>query len=306
MKVLLLGGYGFLGSSIFRLLKSKKYDVIRPTKIECNLFDLSVTESYLRKIQPDLVINSAGISGGILFNTNNQQKLLIENQLMLTNLIYSLDFLEINKFINIVSSCIYSNEITIPFNEEFIGIGKLEKTNLGYATAKLSGLKMTEILGSKPNRTWINLIASNIYGVGDSIDMKKSHVINGIISKILNAKLNKESNIEMMGNGSAIRDWLNVDELALAVEESIRINESCNLNVSSGIGISIREIAEILRDISKFKGKYNWEISGNNGSPIRVLDNSRILQKTNWQPSKSLTEGLYETFSDVKIRLNLS
>lgn len=302
-KILILGSNGFVGSAISRKADLNQFEILTPDKSECDLMNFQNLKTYFQINNPDLVINASGISGGINFNKNHQGYLFLSNQRMLLNLIEVLDTTNMMKFINITSSCIYSNDISVPFIEKDIGAGYLEPTNLGYATAKLSGFAATKILGSEKNRNWINIVGSNLYGPGDSIDLERAHVISALTVKFLNAIRNKENIVEIMGNGTAIRDWLYVDDFAVAVWKVVESDFKGDVNISSNSGLSIQDIVEIIIFHTKFMGEIKWLNNALNGAPVRILDNQKIT-KIGWKPEISIKDGINYTIEDIKARLS--
>jgi len=301
-KVLLLGAGGMVGSALVREIDKSKYELFTPDKKTCDLTKLENLQHYFDLVNPEIVINASGISGGILFNRENQGYLYLQNQRILLNLLEITDARNIRRLVNVTSSCIYPNDIPIPFKENLIGRGTIEVTNLGYASAKLSGFIGTELLGRKPNRKWINVIGSNLYGPGDSIEPERAHVISALIVKFLTAQKLGLDAIELIGNGSAIRDWLFVDDFARGVWSIVNSDLTGAINVSSNKGISVREIVGTIQGAIAFRGKISWQNNDANGAPIRILDN-RSVTSLGWTPKIDIKEGIEIAIKDIRSRM---
>jgi len=228
--------------------------------------------------------------------------LLVQNSLMLCNLLTALDEYNQTKFININSSCLYPIGSVAPFSEDMIGQGAFEESNIGYASAKSIGFFGTEILGKEANRKWLNVIGGNLYGIGDSIDVHKAHVTSSLFVKLIRARENSLKQLDMYGNGQAIRDWLYVDDFARAIWLLAKTEIVGRINVSSGTGVSIHDLAQLIKGIVSYEGELKWGLPSQNGSPIRILDNQKIL-KLGWTPGTELLNGLEFIYRDILERL---
>ena len=294
-KVFISGQEGMVGSAIFNLLKqNKKYHVLSCKRKDLDLTNQLKVNNWFKKNKPDIVINCAGKVGGILDNSNFQSDYLYINTLIGLNLINSSFKFNVKKLINLGSACIYPKKNKQPIKEEYLLSSQLEKTNEGYALAKISSLKYCEYLRNKYKKDYISLQPANLYGEGDNFDLNSSHVIPALVKKFFLAKLKNKKKVEIWGSGLAKREFLNVSDLATAIEFCLTKKiKYPYLNVGSGYQISIKKLAFLIREIVGFKGQIYFNTKYPDGVKARKLDSKKINQ-LGWRSKKSLSDGLRE------------
>ncbi len=300
-KVLILGGRGMVGSSIKSLLLKKKIkQIYAPSKKELNLLDEHKTKKYFSKINVDLVILAAAKVGGIYANSTNPVDFLNENLKIEINVINQCNENNINNLIFLGSSCIYPGNKKKPLKETDLLNGKLEKTNESYALAKITGIKLCQAYNQQYNRKYISVMPCNLYGANDNYDPINSHVIPGLIYKFHNAKIKNEKTVSVWGDGSPLREFLNVEDLSKAIIKilSSKIHNEI-INVGSGQLISIRGLAEKISKIVGYKGSIRYDKTKPNGTMYKLLD-SNVLKKIGWKPTIGLDEGIKQVYKQYK------
>ena len=291
-----------VGSACYRLLKFKGYEnIICKSSNKLDLRDQNEVNKFFKKEKPDIVIDSAAKVGGILANNNYPYDFLMDNLLIQNNLIKSSFDLGVEKFIFLGSSCIYPKNSKQPIKEDYLLTDSLEKTNEAYALAKITGVKLCEIIFKK-NKQYISLMPTNLYGPNDNFDLESSHVIPALIKKIDQGTRNRED-IYLWGDGSPLREFMHVNDLCKAILFSIenQMKESI-YNVGSGEEYSIKEIAHKIANIFKFKGGINWNTNYPNGTQRKLLDSSKI-RKLGWKSEINFDEGItkvYEWYKNSK------
>ena len=292
-KIFIAGQEGMVGSAVFKKLNNEKsYKIISCPRKSLDLTNIKKIENWFKKNKPDIVINCAGKVGGILDNSKYQHDYLYINTMIGLNIVnISLKY-NVKKLINLGSACIYPKKTKQPIKEEYLLSSELEKTNEGYALAKISVLKYCEYLNKKFNKNYISLQPANLYGEGDNFDLKSSHVIPALVKKFFYAKKNKEKKVEVWGSGNVKRELLNVEDLASAIKFCLnkKINSSF-INVGSGDHISIKKLAFMIKKIVDFKGEIYFNKKYPDGVKLRRLDVKRI-KKLGWKPKISLKDGL--------------
>ena len=314
-KIFIAGANGMVGSAVKRLLSKKGFGIkdnkrviFTPSKSELNLANYNEVKDWFELNKPSIVIIAAAKVGGILANSSNPYEFLLENMKIQNNIIESSWKVGVEKLIFLGSSCIYPKFAQQPIKEEYLMSGELEPTNEWYAIAKISGIKLCEALNKQYNFDAISLMPSNLYGEGDNYDLFSSHVLPAFINRFHEAKEKNLKNVTCWGTGKALREFLNVDDLAEAILFSLE-NWSLNnknapkdprnkklswLNVGSGEEITIKELAEKIAKIIGYQGEINWDISKPDGTPRKLMDSSRI-RSLGWKPLISLDEGLKKT-----------
>lgn len=291
-KIFIAGHQGLVGSSIYNFLKKKNKKLIIVSKKNLDLTEQNSVRKWFAKNQPDIVINAAGKVGGIMDNKNFQSDYLYINTMIGLNLINSSIKYGVKKFINLGSACIYPKKTQQPIKENYLLTSSLEETNEGYALAKILTLKYSQYLKKKYFLDFVSLMPANLYGKGDNFDLKSSHVLPALIKKFTIAKIQKKPFVEVWGSGKVRREFLNVEDLSLAINfilnNKIRYDY---LNIGSGEHYSISAIAKIIKKITKYKGKIIYNKSYPDGVSQRKLDCQKI-RKLGWKPKIKFINGL--------------
>ena len=304
-KILVAGGSGMVGSSILRKLKEHGYNnLLLPKRSELNLLDQSSVYHYLKKNKPDFIFIAAAKVGGILANDNFSADFLFENLQIQNNLIHGAHLADINNIIFLGSSCVYPRMAPQPIKEEYLLTGPFEKTNEGYAIAKISGIKLCEHYKKQYNRNYFSVMPTNLYGLNDNYDLRNSHVLPALIKKIHDAKENEKKEIMIWGSGEPKREFLYVDDLADACIHLMKINYTGEIiNIGTGKDLTITELAKKIISIVGVKVKLKYDKNYPDGTPRKVLDVSKILG-LGWKPKITLEEGIRLTYLNTFIKKN--
>jgi GDP-L-fucose synthase len=292
MKVFIAGQEGMVGNAIYKLLKKKGFDLINCKRSILDLTSQYSVERFFKIKRPQIVINAAGKVGGILDNSKFQSDYLYINSIIGLNLIHSSFKYNVKKLINLGSACIYPKSAKTPIKEDSLLTSQLEQTNEGYALAKILTLKYCSFLNKKFTKNFISLQPVNLYGERDNFDLNSSHVIPALVRKFHEAKVNNKKKVVVWGDGSPEREFLHVDDLANAVYFCLKKKiKHSYLNVGGNDCITISQLSNMIKKITKFKGKIIFDKSYPNGVKKRNLDNSRIY-KLGWRPKINLEKGL--------------
>ena len=298
-KIYIAGHNGMVGAACWRALEAKGYkNIIGFSSKELDLRDQKEVFDMLERERPATIIDAAARVGGILANSTYPYEFLMDNMLIQNNLINAAHKLDIPKFIFLGSSCIYPKMAPQPLKEEYLLTGPLEETNQWYAIAKISGVKLIEALREQYNRDYVSLMPTNLYGPGDNYDLETSHVLPAMIRKFHEAKLENHSDVVLWGTGTPKREFLHVDDLASAVVFALdnKMKESL-YNVGSGIDLTIKELANLVKQIVNHKGNIIWDNSKPDGTPRKLMEVSR-LTKNGWNPRIIFKEGISITYKD--------
>jgi GDP-L-fucose synthase len=299
-KILIAGQEGMVGSAIYKLLKKKNLKIIDCKRKNLDFTDQKAVNAWFKKNKPQIVINAAGRVGGILDNSNFQIDYIYTNIMIGFNLIKSsLDY-NVNKFINLGSACIYPKAVKQPIKEDYLLSSYLEKTNEGYALAKISTLKLCQYIKNQLKKDFISLQPANLYGAGDNFDLKASHVLPALLKKFHTAKIKNKKTVEVWGSGLVKREFLNVNDLADAIYFILFKNIKYDfLNVGSGEEILIKDLAYRLKDLTKFKGRVIFNKDYPDGVKERKLDTAKI-NKLGWKAKIKLKDGLSDYYNYFK------
>ena len=299
-KVLVAGGRGLVGSAIIRELTARGVSHIdTPSSEILDLRDRTAVFDYLSKHTPDVVIDAAAKVGGIHANDTYPAEFLSDNLLIQVNLMDAAAHAGVNKFVFLGSSCIYPKFAPQPIPESSLLSGELEPTNSAYAVAKIAGIQQVQAHRKQYGRPWISAMPTNIYGPGDNFHPEDSHVVPALIRRFHESKRDKAPQVVIWGSGTPLREFLYSEDLARAVIHLLEHYDSDDIiNVGSGHEVSIRELAETISDVVGFEGELVFDSSKPDGTPRKLLDNSKI-EALGWAPEVSLREGLsraYEWF----------
>ena len=295
-KIYVAGHRGLVGSSIVRRLQKAGYtNIIGRTKRELDLREQTPVRDFFEQEKPDYVFLAAAKVGGINWNTVVPAEFIYDNLSIQNHVIDASYRSGVKKFCFLGSACIYPKVTQMPVKEEYLLTGPLEPSNEGYALAKISGMRMCAFYKKQYNFNAISLMPANLYGPGDNFKREQGHVIPGLITKIYNAKIDNEKSVTCWGDGSPTREFLHVDDLADAcVFLMNNYNKSDFINVGSNYEISIKELAELIKELVGYQGELIWDATLPNGTPRRVMDNSRLFNM-GWKPQINFVEGLFET-----------
>jgi GDP-L-fucose synthase len=300
-KVYIAGQEGMVGQAIYKLLKEEKYNIINCKRSQLDLTDQKKVQIWFKKKKPTIVINAAGKVGGILDNSLNKHEYIYTNTAIGLNLLKISLNNNVKKFINLGSACIYPKRTKQPIKEKYLLSSELEKSNEGYAIAKIAVLKYCEYIKQFYKRDYISLQPANLYGKGDNFNLKSSHVIPALIKKFHLAKINNKKIVEVWGSGLVRREFLHVDDLSKAILFCLnRKIDHSYLNVGSGEQITIKKLAKIIQNITKFKGKIFFNKKYPNGVKERKLDTS-LLKKNGWKAKIKLRLGLKDYYNNFII-----
>ena len=296
-KVYVAGNTGLVGSAIVRMLHMKGYTNILSTP--SSHFDLrrqDDVERFFKNNEPEYVYLAAAKVGGIGANEDYPGHFIYDNLMIQSNIIHAARKFGAKKLLFLGSSCIYPKMCEQPIKEEYLMTGPLEPTNDAYAVAKIAGIKMCQAYRKQYGFNAISLMPTNLYGTNDNFDLESSHVLPAFIRKFHEAK----DTVTLWGDGSAMREFLHVDDLAEACFECMKSYDSPDvINVGTGQDVTIEELAETVADVVGFKGEIVWDISKPNGTPRKVLNIEKI-ETLGWKPKISLKDGIKTTYEWYK------
>jgi len=300
-KIYIAGHNGMVGSAVWRNLQSKGYvNLIGKTSTELNLTNQQAVLDFFNEECPDAVIAAAAKVGGILANSDFPYPFLMENMQIQNNLIDGAYKAGIDKFIFLGSSCIYPKFAPQPLKEEYLLTGSLEPTNEGYAIAKITGVKACQAIREQYNKDYVSLMPTNLYGSFDNFDLHSSHVMPAIIRKFHEAKMNNHSTVKLWGNGSPMREFLFVDDMAEAVVYALENSLPKHLyNVGTGKDITITELANIIQRVTGHLGEIVWDTSKPEGTPRKLMDVSK-MKAHGWEYTTELEQGIVKTYEWYK------
>ena len=298
MRILLTGSSGMLGSAIHEAVIQKKPDVeiFAPSSSELNLLDSNLVEEKIAHFKPDQIIHCAAKVGGIQANIDDPFSYLLSNVLMDSNLINVAKSQRVNSFLYFGSSCMYPADTSQPILESQIITGALEKTNDGYALAKILATKLISTIATQFKLDWHVFILSNLYGPGDKYSENNSHLVAAVIQKIDTAIRSSSNTVEMWGDGLAKREFTYVNDVASFVVDKIGETKSMPsvINLGAGEDYTVREYYEKIAQVMGFGG----EIISSPSKPVgikRKLMDSELAASHGWNPKTDLDSGLFKT-----------
>jgi len=305
-RIYVAGHTGMVGSAIVRCLEKNGYEnIIKRTHKELDLTRQEDCEKFFREEKPEYVFLAAAKVGGIHANNTYPADFIMENMLIECNVIRSAFQNNVKKLMFLGSSCIYPKHCPQPMKEEYLLTGPLEPTNEAYALAKISGIKMCQSYNRQYGTRYISVMPANLYGINDRFDEYNSHVIPAMIIKFHKAKTENLPFVELWGTGKPLREFLYVDDMAEACVHLMHHYDGNEpVNIGSGMEISIKELAEIIRDVTGYKGDIVFDSSKPDGTPRRVLNNSKITAM-GWKPKTDIRDGIkkeYEYYLNVILK----
>jgi GDP-L-fucose synthase len=299
-KILVAGANGMVGSAIVRNLRKKGYfNIIEATRNKVDFTDQEETKEFFEKNKPEYVFVAAAKVGGIMANSTYKGEFLYQNLMIQNNIIHYSMINDVNKLLFLGSSCIYPKFATQPIREDQFMTGALEPTNDAYAIAKIAGIKLCQSYKEQYGFNAISLMPTNLYGPNDNFDLETSHVLPAMIAKFDNAIKTNES-VCLWGDGSAMREFLHVDDLAEACYVCMqKYDEPEHINVGTGEDVRIWELANIISSVVGFSGEILWDFTKPNGTPRKVLNVDKI-KSLGWKPEINLRNGIEMTYDWYK------
>jgi GDP-L-fucose synthase len=297
-KIFVAGHNGLVGSALVRKLKSKGYNnLILRTRSELDLRDQLGVHYFMNHEKPEYVFLCAAKVGGIGWNKECPAEFTYDNLQIQNNVIHSAYVAGVKKLLFLGSACIYPKITPQPIKEEYLMTGELEETNAGYALAKIVGLRMCQYYKQQYGFNCISLMPANAYGINDNFNIQKCHVIPAMIRKFIDAKDRGDKEVVCFGDGSPTREFICSDDMADACLHLMNNYDSSEIiNVGSDEEVTIKTLAETIKEKIGFTGSIVWDTTKPNGTPLRKLSNER-LRSLGWKPSISLSEGLEKTIN---------
>ena len=307
-KIYVAGHRGMVGSAICRALESKgQNNIITRDRQQLDLTNQSAVTAFFNEIKPDVVYLAAAKVGGIHANNTQPASFIYENLMIELNIIHAAHQAGVRSLLFLGSSCIYPKLATQPMTEEALLSGYLEPTNEPYAIAKIAGIKLCESYNREYGVDYRSIMPTNLYGLNDNYHPEGSHVIPGLIRRFHEAKVAGAASVTVWGSGEPRREFLFSDDLAeaslfvmtlnLKDYQSVTSPMQSHLNVGSGIDMTIRELAELIKKAVGFKGEILFDISKPDG-PLRKLMDTSKLNRLGWKPSVILETGLSIAYKD--------
>jgi GDP-L-fucose synthase len=296
-RIFVAGHRGLVGSAIVRRLEREGYsNLLLQSRAQLDLRDPSAVNEFFARERPEFVFLAAAKVGGILANDTYPADFLRDNLLIEANVIDAAWREGARKLLFLGSSCIYPKLAPQPMREEHLLSGALEPTNEAYAIAKIAGIKLCQSYRKQHGFNAISLMPTNLYGPGDNFDLQSSHVLPALMRKFHEAAASGAPRVEIWGTGSPRREFLHVDDLAGAcLYLMLHYDSGDIINVGTGEDGTIRELAEIVRRVTGFKGQLAFDTSKPDGTPRKLLDVSK-LRALGWTPSIPLERGIAETY----------
>ena len=299
-KIFVAGHRGMVGSACVRALKKAGYEniVVRSHK-ELDLLDPKAVRDFYAAEKPDVAIIAAARVGGIGANSAANSLFLYENEMIAMNTVWGAAEAGVKRLLFLGSTCIYPRLAPQPIPESALLTSELEKTNEGYALAKISGLKLCEFLRREKGLLYHSLMPTNLYGPGDNYDIVHGHVLPTLIRKFETMK----EVVPLWGTGKAIREFLHVDDLASACLFALSLDNPPDLmNVGTGEEVTIRELAEAVKVATGSTAKIEWDATKPDGTPRKLCDTA-LIRSLGWKPEIDLKKGLEMTVAAYRAEL---
>jgi GDP-L-fucose synthase len=300
-KIYIAGHRGMVGSAIERKLRASGYDnIVSRSSADLDLRNQDAVQKFFESEKPAYVFLAAAKVGGINANNSYRAEFLYDNLMIEANIIHAAYLHKVTKLLFLGSSCIYPKFAPQPLKENALLTGELEYTNEPYAIAKIAGIKLCENYRLQYGCNFISAMPTNLYGPNDNYDLSKSHVLPALLRKFITAKENNQPEVEIWGTGTPRREFLYVDDLADACVFLMNHYDGAEfINIGVGEDITIRELAEIIKDIVGYHGAIRFNTSMPDGTPRKLMDVGRI-NELGWKATISLREGIQKVYEEVK------
>ena len=298
-KIYVAGHRGMVGSAIVKDLLDKGFNnIITRTSTELNLIDQEAVSHFFDSEKPEYVFLAAAKVGGIIANNTYRADFLYENIMIQSNVIHQSYKTGVKKLMFLGSTCIYPKNAPQPLQEDYLLTGLLEETNEPYAIAKIAGIKMCDAYRDQYGCNFISVMPTNLYGLNDNYDLQNSHVLPALLRKFHEAKQSNEKEVVVWGTGNPLREFLHATDMANACVYLMQnYNDKGFVNIGTGIEISIRDLAFLVKDIVGFQGEIIFDVTKPDGTP-RKLTNVTKLNDLGWKHSIELKEGIIKVYKD--------
>ncbi len=298
-KIFVAGHRGMVGSAIVRKLQREGFEnIVTKTSSELDLMNQSAVMHFFENEKPKFVFLAAAKVGGIHANNTYRAEFLYNNLMIEANVIHAAHVHRVTKLLFLGSSCIYPKMASQPLTENALLTGELEPTNEPYAIAKIAGIKLCESYRDQYGSNFISAMPTNLYGPNDNYDLQNSHVLPALIRKFHEGKINGLPEVEVWGTGSPLREFLHVDDLADACYFlMLNYNEKQFVNVGTGIDLSIKSLAEMVKEIVGYEGKLVWNTSKPDGTPRKLMNVSKI-ESLGWKHQIDLRKGIEMVYAE--------
>ncbi len=302
-RIYIAGHRGMVGSAIIRRLQHLGFNnILSRNSSDLDLRNQQQVREFFTQTKPEYVFLAAAKVGGIHANNVYRAEFLYDNLMIEANIIDAAYRTECKKLLFLGSSCIYPKLAPQPLKEESLLSGLLEATNEPYAIAKIAGIKLCEAYRDQYGCNFISAMPTNLYGPNDNYDLNNSHVLPALIRKFHTATQNNDAEVEVWGTGSPLREFLHVDDLAEAcIHLMLHYNDKLFVNIGTGEDLSIKALAEMVKEITGFKGDIRWNTEKPDGTPRKLMDVSRI-NAAGWKHRIELREGVAAVYDDFKTK----
>ncbi|MCM8530254.1 MAG: GDP-L-fucose synthase [Lentisphaeraceae bacterium] len=311
-KIYIAGHRGMVGSAIKRLLEAYGYsNIVYKKRAGLDLLNQASVNSFFEQEKPEYVFLAAAKVGGIHANNEYPADFIYQNLMIQNNIIHASYMNVVKRLLFLGSSCIYPRLASQPMKEEELLSSTLEPTNEPYAVAKIAGIKTCESYNRQYGTDYRSIMPTNLYGPNDNYHPENSHVIPALIRKFHEAKISDYDTVEVWGSGKVYREFLYVDDMAAASihimnvtkeDYRLKVDERCShINVGTGHDVTIKELAEMVKDTVGFKGQIYWNVNKPDGTPKKLLNVSKLLT-LGFEPKESLKTGLQKAYKDFQKR----
>jgi GDP-L-fucose synthase len=306
-KIYIAGHRGLVGSAIVRKLEKRGFsNLLMRTHKELDLTNQAQVQVFFKQEKPDYVILAAAKVGGIHANNTYPADFIYQNMMIEANVINSAYESKVKRLLFLGSTCIYPKAVEQPMREDVLLTGVLEPTNEPYALAKIAGIKLCESYNRQYGTDFRSVMPTNLYGINDNFHPENSHVIPALMRRFHEAKLNNDAEVVVWGTGKAMREFLYVDDMAQASLFVLELDKKTyqantkpmlsHINVGTGKDITIREMAETMKQVVGFKGGLTFDVTKLDGAPRKLIDVTR-MENMGWEYSVDLQEGLKKTYN---------
>jgi GDP-L-fucose synthase len=305
-KIYIAGHRGLVGSAIVRQLESRGFtNLIMRTHKELDLTNQAQVQNFFTQENPDYVILAAAKVGGIHANNTYPADFIYQNMMIQANVINSAYESKVKRLLFLGSTCIYPKAVEQPMREDALLTDVLEPTNEPYALAKIAGIKLCESYNRQHGTDFRSVMPTNLFGINDNFHPKNSHVIPALMQRFHQAKVNNDAEVVVWGTGNAMREFLYVDDMAQASLFILELDEQTykantqpmlsHINVGTGKDVTIREMAETMKQVVGYEGKLTFDTTKLDGAQRKLVDITR-LKRMGWEYSVDLKDGLVDTY----------